>query len=74
MAATFPTVKEPVRVPSEIEHVAEVTGVPASEHEESAVSKPEPETSTTVPGAAVDGFNVTWSPLSPTVKVVDVES
>jgi len=58
VAATFPTVKEPVRVPSEIEQVADVTGVPESEHEESAVLKPEPETSTTVPEAAVDGFNV----------------
>jgi len=74
VAASFATVKEPVRAPPEIEHVAATTGVPVSEQEESPVLKPEPETSTIAPGAAVDGLNVIWSPLSPTEKIVDVES
>lgn len=33
LTPTSPTVNEPVNVPSEIEHVADVTGVPDSEQE-----------------------------------------
>jgi hypothetical protein len=33
LAATFATVKEPVNVPSEMEQVSEITGVPVSEQE-----------------------------------------
>jgi hypothetical protein len=46
LTVTSATVNEPVKVPSEMEQVSEITGVPVSEQESSAVLKPDPDTST----------------------------
>ena len=43
------TVKEPVNVPLDMEQLSEVIGVPESEHEESLVKKPDPDTWTVAP-------------------------
>lgn len=77
LTATSATVNEPVNVPSEIEHVCDVTGVPVSEQDVSAVLKPDPDTSTTPPGSAEEALNVICAPLPPAaaiVKLVAAES
>jgi len=54
----FAAINDPVRVPPEIEHVLDPTGLPESEQLESLEEKPEPDTETVAPTCADVGLIV----------------
>jgi len=71
---TFPTLNEAVRVPPEIPHVGEVTGMPDSVQLVSSEEKPDPITRTGDPawaevGLSMSGFRVTLKRRSPVLSV-----
>ena len=57
-AAMLATTNEAVRVPPEMEHVTDPTGLPESEQLESLDEKPEPDTEIVVPVRADAGLIV----------------